>query len=160
VALAERAAAALEADVAMSTLVVGVGESGPAHLDVAAKYGVRTIVGGATPAGRSSQPHPLRFGIWSADATSPLSAAGSWWTSAARRVEREIDRAIRTASVCHVHADVSRPETVAVLDRVLAHVQRRRVEGRLHVETVGRLTARLSRPRVAVRPARSILRAA
>ncbi|MEX2188170.1 MAG: hypothetical protein WD875_15295 [Pirellulales bacterium] len=159
VALAERLSAALDAGIAMPTLITGR-HGLPAHLDVATKYGVRAVVREGTRQRSAGQPQALRFGIWSVDITSSLSSAGSWWTNAARQAEREINRAIRTASVCHLHADLSRPETVAVLDRVLAHVQRCRMQGGLHVETVGQLAARLSRPRVAARPARSILRAA
>lgn len=160
VALAERASAAAEADVEISTLVAGDAGNCPSHLDLAAKYGVRAIAGSATPRSRSSQAHPLRFGVWNVPTSVSLSSSGTWWTNAARGAEREIRRAIRTGGVCHVHADLARPETTAVLDRVLAFVERCRVEHRLHVETVGQLVARLSRPKFALRPARSILRAA
>ncbi len=159
VAMAERFSAALDAGVSMSTLIAGR-HGLPTHLDVAAKYGIRAIVRERKQHRRSVQPRTLRFGVWSVDVSASLSTAGSWWATAARRAQREINRAVRTATVCHVHADLSRPESVAVLDRVLTHVQRCRMQGRLHVETVGQLAARLSRPRVAARPARSILRAA
>lgn len=160
VALAERASAALEAGFAMPTLVLDECRA-PAHLDVASKYGVRALTGGT--GGKQlvgMQPKALRFGVWSVPVSVSISGGGSWWTNQARRAIQEINRAVRTGTVCHVHADLSRGETVAVLDRVLAHVQRCRVEGCLVVETVGQLAARLARPRVATRPARSILRAA
>ena len=160
VALAERARAALEAGVQVSTLVLGEGGL-PLHLDVAAKYGVRALTGRAGGKQRVAwQPKALRFGVWSVPVSVDISHGGSWWVNQARRAIQEINRAVRTGTVCHVHADLTRGETAVVLDRVLAHVQRCRVEGRLVVETVGQLAARLARPRVTARPARSILRVA
>lgn len=159
VALAERASAALEAGVEISTLVLTAG-CAATHLDVAAKYGIRSVVTLAPVRVRSPQPHALRYGVWNVPATVSMSSAGSWWTNQARRAIHEINRAARYGTVCHVHADLARAEAVAALDGVLAHVQRCRVEGRLTVETVGQLVARLARPRTAGRAAHSILRAA
>jgi hypothetical protein len=159
-ALAERANAALEAGVQVATMLLSENCT-TTHLDVAAKYGVRALSGGQNNGRRQcGEPQAMRFGVWRIPVTATISAAGSWWMNQARRAIYEINRAARNGSLCHVHADLTRPEASAVLDRVLAHVQRLRVEGRIAVETVGQVAARLSRPRVAVRPARSILRAA
>lgn len=159
-ALAERQAAAMDAGLSMSTLTVA-GASVPTHLDVAAKYGIQAVVHAhKAGAGRGTEPQPLRFGVWGVAATVQLGGSGAWWSNQVRRATSEIDRAIRSNTTCHLHVDGSRSELLAVLDRVLAHVQRRRVEGRLHVETVGQVAARLARPKQVARPARSILRAA
>jgi hypothetical protein len=156
VALAERSAAALEADLSVSTLVLDT--LAPTHLDVAAKYGIRAVV--HENAGRSAQPHVLRYGVWNVAPTARVDGGGSWWTNQARRAVADVDRAIGGGNVCHVHANLDRVEALAVLERILAHVQRRRVEGRLRIETVAQAAARLARPKVAARPAHSILRAA
>jgi hypothetical protein len=160
IALAERTSAAHEAGVQISTLLLSDG-SNVTHLDVAAKYGIRALSGSGSNSNRQpTGPQAMRFGVWQIPVTATISAAGSWWMNQARRAIHAINVASRSGSLCHVHADLSRPEAAAVLDRVLAHVQRLRVEGRIAVETIGQAAARLSRPRVAIRPARSILRAA
>lgn len=159
-ALAERQAAAMDAGLSMSTLTVA-GEGVPAHLDVTAKYGINALVRTAQAGGsRRTEPQTLRYGVWGVPATVQLGDSGGWWSNQARRATAEIDRAIRANATCCLHLDGSRSELLAVLERVMAHVQRRRVEGRLHVETVGQVAARLAQPKVAARPARSILRAA
>jgi hypothetical protein len=149
----------MDAGLSMSTLTIA-GSGVPAHLDVAAKYGISAVHAHEPGNGHGAEPQVLRYGVWGVAATVQLGGSGAWWSNQVRRATSEVDRAIRSNTTCHLHVDGSRSELLAVLERVLAHVQRRRVEGRLHVETVGQVAARLGRPKVAARPARSILRAA
>jgi hypothetical protein len=159
-ALADRLRAATQAGVAVDGLALR-GVTTPAHLDLASKYGMRVLSGDPAMTRGVSQPQALRFGVRHVAVNVALSAnRTAWWTNQTRAAIAAIDRAIKAQAVCHLHADAARPETPAVLDRVLAHAQRRRVEGVLSMETVGQAAGRVARPQVTDVPARSILRVA
>jgi hypothetical protein len=159
-ALANRLRAAAAADLSVSTLALR-GVNCLPNMDVASRYGYFVLRGNPSHTRRGAAPAASRFGFWQLPVTVALSASrGTWWSSQVRAASAAIDRAIATGGVCHLHADVLRPETAATLDRLAQHVQVRRAENALRVESLTQFAARISQPRFAAQPARSILKVA
>jgi len=170
--MARRAERARSASLGISSLLLRVPMLND-HFDIAAKAGIRAIGGTIEEAsggwlwrGPATRTEALRFGMCSIPAGLHLPGASRFLPSggAVRHAKRSIDEAIRKPAVCHMRINGlslgSRgPAALAALEKVLRHLDRRRTEGVLVVETLAGTSRLLTggRKRAA---ARSILRPA
>jgi hypothetical protein len=176
--LSRRAAAAREAGVQPSTLLMAGGAT-PAHLDLVEKHGITALCrislheshSASTPASlwrsgwfspssarAGSAPRSLRWGLWQMPAAIDLARLGGWRTrqSMLRRVSTEgfVHLCVEVASLVAGGTRAER-QLDAVLRRAIAWQE----QGKLRLQSIGATVAQLSATRHSP-PARSILRGA
>ncbi|HEV3342007.1 MAG TPA: hypothetical protein VG125_16690 [Pirellulales bacterium] len=162
-ALAEGLATLGSADHSPTTLALPAGRLA-AHEDMLVRHGISAVRVAARrqPGVRrwwrrdrsvSKAIGVLRWGLWEVAANIDLSAVGL------AAAERLVDRITRQGGVAVVAADARTLESQAKrLPRLLDHLQRRRDENALRIDTVAASVARQQVPRQT--PSRSILRPA
>ncbi len=143
------------------------------HTDLLIKHGVRAVRsldlsycrGSRSPLLRifraentEAAPSAIRFGLWDVPATLDLPGGAS-----PAKVRQQIDRAAATGGYAHLAIHVGQLAELKHgayrLEQVLQHARQLRGGGRIRIETVAGLAARLATPRQ-LQPSRSILRAA
>ncbi len=136
----------------------------PQHVDLLIKTGVTMV---RSPRRFSSVQgsgdlQTVCYGLTHVGVTATVSG-GSWLT--ARAATRAIHEAATSGGFCHLRIDlasITRSDSSAVLqtvDRLLAQLDGLHISGRIAIENLGQIAARLQRKRNSA-PARSILRAA
>ena len=137
------------------------------HWDLLVKAGITSLRDAASNFSmRRSGATSLRYGLWKMSPTLVLPITGRWSraTTGSRSIRREIDQTMLTKNLYQIVVDVPRLATASMttlrtFEQIIRHAALRREQGGLDILTLGEVAARLSQPR-AVRPARSILRAA
>jgi hypothetical protein len=176
--LSRRAAAAREAGVRPSTLLVAGGAT-PEHLDLVEKHGISALCrmalheshSASTPASlwrsgwfspnsarAGSAPRSLRWGLWQMPAAIDLARLGGW------RTRQSLLRRVATEGFVHLCVDVASlvaggARAERQLDAVLRLAVAWQEQGKLRLQSIAATVAQLSATRQGP-PARSILRGA
>jgi hypothetical protein len=159
--LARRVTAARAVSVDISSLLLADTDL-RRDLDIAVKHGltaVRPCIGRDSGTAATS----LRYGLWRIPAALSLTEPDRGiLRRSTRSIVRVIDTAVATQRLCHLAIDAGQITTAQErkLRAVFAHIARQRIAGRLVTETLGGASLRQTNPRIALAPARSILREA
>jgi hypothetical protein len=159
--LASRATAARASGFDISSLLLTDGDLAR-DLDVAVKCSLTAVRPRVVGHG-DAVPKSLRYGLWRIPAAFSLTEPGrGLLRSTAATAIRIINAATTGGQLCHLTIDTGSMTTAQerTLRQVFAHIARQRIAGRLVTQTLREAAAMRIHPRIALRPARSILREA
>lgn len=157
--LARRVEVAKAHNVTVRTIAI-VDSELSTNLDLLVKHRISVV---RSPLHSGFQPQSLRFGVWQAPVSFALPLKGRWqlggteWT-----VNRALTRAARSNGLVHLVVGLETLQEnseFAVLERILATVERRRNKGLINTVTMQGLVAKLT-PQRQASSARSVLKVA
>jgi hypothetical protein len=162
--LAHRVNRARAAGLTIATLALR-SEWSENHSDLAIKHGIAAVRHSA-PASRPAPPRTLPLGLWSFPVALHLPGASRWWPGGGgyRLARSIVDQAVASRGLAPLVVDVPRlaargASAERALRGLLRHIDRRRPQGAVSVETIAAVVERL-RGQYQGQPSRSILQSA